>query len=566
MPETTSVRIRRRPRFGTGSFTLTVALVILALAVIVVIVAPLTMADAANTITRSPRLGPSLEHPLGTDSFGRDMLARTLVSGRLTLGMAITATAFAVILGAIAGTGVWLAPRRVREAGLRVLEIAVSFPGLLVALMIAAILGAGVVPIVIAIGVAGVPSFARLTANLAASISHREYITTSRLLGVSAPRMITRHVLPNIAEPLLILIATGLALSIVEIAGLSFVGLGVQSPEYDLGKLLKDALPEIYTRPLEVVGPATAIAALSLGAMLLGDAIAAHADPRAAQLAAVARRRSPRRVAPVVAERSELVRADGLTVSRADGVELVKGISFTVGRGEIVGIVGESGSGKSLTAMALAQLLPETLEVSASELSLGGLDLLGPVDRATLAKRISLVYQDPGTTFNPVVRMGTQLTEVSRSHLGHSRRRARTEATDALKALQITMAEARMSQLPHELSGGMRQRAMISTTLVTRPELIIADEPTTALDVTVQAGVLREFKRLNREQGTAILFISHDIEVVEALCDTVLVMSAGEIVERVSADDLARRAVQHPYTRRLLEASPSLFTRQEVTA
>jgi peptide/nickel transport system permease protein len=239
----------------------------------------------------------------------------------------------------------------------------------------------------------------------------------------------------------------------------------------------------------------------------------------------------------------------------------VKGISFTVGRGEIVGIVGESGSGKSLTAMAVARLLADGLEAEAATMRLDDVDLLGRVDPRVLAQTVSLVYQDPGSTFNPALRLGTQLTEVLRTHRGQSRSAARATVLDALRRVHLTMPEKRLRQHPHELSGGMRQRAMIAAALSVDPKLIIADEPTTALDVTVQAEILRELKRLNRETGTAVMFISHDIGVVRALCDRVLVMNGGEIVEEIDADRLDAATAVHPYTRALLAATPSLTER-----
>jgi ABC-type dipeptide/oligopeptide/nickel transport system ATPase component len=175
-----------------------------------------------------------------------------------------------------------------------------------------------------------------------------------------------------------------------------------------------------------------------------------------------------------------------------------------------------------------------------------------------MAEAVSLIYQDPGSTFNPALRMGGQLTEVLRTHKGLSAQAARQRVLDALKVVHMTRPEHRMKQHPHELSGGMRQRAMIATALAVEPRLIIADEPTTALDVTVQAEILRELKRVNSEFGASIVFISHDIGVVRALCDRVLVMYHGEIVEEIAAADLAVETVRHPYTKTLLEAAPDI--------
>lgn len=543
----------RRFRWTTG---LVIGLILFGIVVLIGVFAPMFLSEQATALSDERNLAPSAEHLLGTDAFGRDLLARALVATRLTLVMTLSATAISVLCGILIGTGIWLAPRRVREAGLRVLETAVSYPGLLVALVISAILGAGAFAVVIAIGISNIPSFARLTANLAASVSRREFVSTAELLGVPKLRIIFTHVLPNMSEPLLILIASSFAVGLMEISGLSFVGLGVQAPDYDFGKLLADSLPSIYTRPIEVVGPAVMIVITSLAAMLIGDGLAAAADPRGT------RRRFARRPAAAidatVPGEHGLVTVRNLNVSTDAGRPIVRDVSFTIGRGEILGVVGESGSGKSVTAMALARLLPDGLVADAAVLRVGDLNMLGSVAPSDLATTLSLVYQDPGTTFNPARRLGAQLTEVLRTHRGMTRAEARRTIVEALDTVRIVDPAARLSQHPYELSGGMRQRAMIASAIASEPALIIADEPTTALDVTVQADILREFKRINRARDLSMLFISHDIGVVEALCDRVIVMKDGEIVETLTAGRLARREVDHPYTRKLLDATPSI--------
>ncbi|MCU1405718.1 MAG: hypothetical protein JWQ43_2021 [Glaciihabitans sp.] len=535
---------------------LIVGIVLLAAMALIGVLAPLFLGTAANTLgDRS--LAPSAEHLLGTDQAGHDMFARSLVATRLTLMMTLGATAIAVLVGIIIGTSVWLMPRRAREGSLRVIDTMVAFPGLLLALVVAAILGAGAIPAVIAIGVAGIPTFARLTANLAAQVSQREYVSTARLLGVGNRRMVVDHLLPNMAEPLFVLAASNFAQSLTAISALSFVGLGVQSPQYDYGKLLNEALPSLLAgRPEQTVGPAVLIVITGLAAMLLGDGLAAAADPRSGRRAAF--RGTQQKGTASAASSTAIVNVENLVISTSAGKPLVKGISFTINRGEIVGIVGESGSGKSLTAMSIARLLPDGLDASAAAMGLDGINLLGKVDQKTLAQTVSLIYQDPGSTFNPALKMGTQLTEVLRTHRGQSRAVARTTILDALRRVKMTLPEKRMGQHPHELSGGMRQRAMIAAAMATSPSLIIADEPTTALDVTVQAEILREIKRLNRDFDTAVMFISHDIGVVKALCDRVLVMNGGEIVEEINASQLDVDSVSHPYTKALLAATPSV--------
>jgi peptide/nickel transport system permease protein len=538
---------------------LVLGLVLLGLVVLTAVLAPILFgADAEALGTRAS--APSAEHWLGTDAAGHDVLVRSLVATRLTLLMAAGATATAVVLGIVFGTGVWLMGPRARGFFLRVIDAMVAFPGLLLALVVAAVLGAGGSSAVVAIGFAVIPYFARFTANLAAKVSQQEYVSTARLLGVGSARIATRHLLPNMAEPLLVLTASTFAQSLTAISALSFVGLGVQSPDYDWGRLLNEALPSLLAgKAYEMVGPAALIVLTGLAAVLVGDGLAAAANPRAAR-----KEHANTEIQVSTGEPREefLVDVQDLSVRTGDK-ELVKGISFGVRPGEIVGIVGESGSGKTLTAMALARLLPEGLSSSATRMAVGDLDLRQPVPPRVLAETVSLVYQDPGTTFNPALRMGTQLTAVLRTHKRMGARPARERMLDTLRAVHLTRPELRMRQHPHELSGGMRQRAMIAAALSTEPRLIIADEPTTALDVTVQAEILRELKRVNAHFGTSIVFISHDIGVVRALCDRVLVMYHGEVVEEIAAADLTTESAQHAYTQALLAATPSIEPHKE---
>ncbi|MEH0430418.1 ATP-binding cassette domain-containing protein [Streptomyces stelliscabiei] len=564
---TTVRRWRRNPSLLAGA-------VILGLLLVVALVAPLVLSGSAETLTDNARLGPGAEHLLGTDAFGRDVLARALVATRLTLLMAAAATAASFVVGVAIGALVHLAPGWLRETCLRLIDSAVAFPSLVLALVIAAVLGPGTGSAIVAIAVAGVPGFARLTANLAATVADKDYVLTARLLGVPGPRILGRHVLPNISGPLLVLLSSSFTLSLLDISSLSFVGLGVQSPQYDWGRLLNEALPSIFAQPSVVLAPSIMLIVTGVGAMLLGDGVASLVDPRtrgtapavtgAVDAAGSAGPAEESRAlqapdgagATAGAEPDGLLTVDGLTV-RAGDRTLVDDVSFTIGAGQIVGLVGESGSGKSTIAMAVAGLLPEGVRAHASRLALGDLDLLGTPPERRLATEIGIVYQDPIGTFNPALRLGTQLTEVARAHLGTPRRQATRDMVRALADIHVTEPERRLRQHPHELSGGMLQRASIASAMTTNPRLLIADEPTTALDVTVQAEVLRQFRRINREHGTAMLFISHDIGVVGVLCDTVLVLHGGRVVDRTTGRDLRQGTVTHPYTRALLAATPA---------
>ena len=542
---------------------------VLLLLVVIGAVAPLVLSGRAETLTGDANLGPGAGHWLGTDPFGRDALARALVATRLTLLMAAAATTLSFVAGVAVGAGALLAPPRLRQVLLRVLDAAVAFPSLVLALVVAAVLGAGAGSAVVAIGLAGIPGFARLTYNLAQGVAARDFVTTAHLLGVPGPRVLTRHVLPNVSGPLLVLLTSSFALSLLEISSLSFVGLGVQSPQYDWGRLLNEALPSIYTAPWLVLAPSLMLVLAGAGAMLAGDGIARLVDPRqvhAAPAAPVVARpagsASPSAPPSTSSSASSAVQptdpvlvVDGLVVQAGDR-RIVDDVSFTVRPGEVVGLVGESGSGKSTIAMAVAGLLDDGLVAGARTLRLRDLDLLGRPPARRLATELGIVFQDPSATFNPALRLGTQLTEVLRVHLGRSRRAARDAVVDALTEIRVSEPRHRLRQHPHELSGGMLQRASIATALTTQPALLVADEPTTALDVTVQAEVLRQLRRLQREHDTAVLFISHDIGVVGALCDTVLVLRDGRVVDRTTGAALRAGEADHPWTAALLAARP----------
>jgi oligopeptide/dipeptide ABC transporter ATP-binding protein len=249
---------------------------------------------------------------------------------------------------------------------------------------------------------------------------------------------------------------------------------------------------------------------------------------------------------------------DDLWVSFGE-ISPVRGVSFALRRGEAVGVVGESGSGKSLTALAITRLIEPPGSVTAGRLSFLGTSLLDEAPDRLLGTRMSIVFQDPMTSLNPTMRVGGQLAEVARAHQGLARRGAWERAVDRLTAVRIPFPTRRARQFPHELSGGMRQRAMIGMGLMGTPALIVADEPTTALDVTVQREVLRLLDSIRVDEGLALLLISHDISVIRQVCDRVLVMYAGRIVEDLPVDVLSGHA-RHPYTRALLGAVPSLDT------
>lgn len=251
---------------------------------------------------------------------------------------------------------------------------------------------------------------------------------------------------------------------------------------------------------------------------------------------------------------------------RGGEVKAVRGVNFEVGKGETVAIVGESGSGKSVTAQTIMQLIPSPpSKVKQGEIIFQGENLLKKSNKqmeSIRGKDIGMIFQDPMTSLNPTIKVGKQITEGIKKHQKVSTEEANKLGLEMLKLVGIKNAEARFNQYPHEFSGGMRQRVMIAIALACKPSLLIADEPTTALDVTIQAQILDVMKDMQKRLDTSIILITHDLGVVAGMCDRVIVMYAGEVVETGTSMEIFRNP-QHPYTRGLLRSLPRIDQKKD---
>jgi peptide/nickel transport system permease protein len=373
---------------------------------------------------------------------------------------------------------------------------------------------------------------------------------------------------------IVITMSTTLGWMILETAGLSFLGLGAQPPQADLGSMLGDGRNLIINAPHVAIIPGVLIFVLVMGINLLGDGLRDVLDPRlksgalARPVAMTAALPAAARIGPG-AERSAgapppLLSVQSLETQFHTGGAVhraVNGVSFDIGRSETLGIVGESGSGKSVTALSILGLVPTPPgKITGGQILFEGEDLVGaPLARLQEVRggRIAYIFQDPVTTLNPLLPVGEQVAESLRRHQGLSHHAAVERAVELLDRVRIPEPRQKASAYPHQMSGGQRQRVVIAMALANDPALLIADEPTTALDVTTQARVLELLDELRPETGAALIFMTHDLGVVSEVCERVLVMYAGRIVESGSVAEVFERP-RHPYTERLLACVPIL--------
>jgi oligopeptide/dipeptide ABC transporter ATP-binding protein len=506
--------------------------------------------------------GPSAAHWLGTDRLGRDVLARLLVSTPGTLVDVVDAvvvfTVLGVGLGVLAGfLGRW-PDRTISRFG----DLVLALPGIIVLLMVLAVFPGNDFAAMVALGVLTCPVLLRVVRAVTISTRNELFVKAARLSGLTTTQIIRRHILPWLAGPITVQVSLFAAAAVLAQAGLSFLGLArpeTAGPSW--GNMIAEASNVISSDAWLLVptGGIVALTVLALG--LLGDAVRDVTVGRSARGSArwLGLGTAPR---PAVEPTGTpgLLSVRGLTIGFPDSgaTTVVRDVDLDVRAGEILGIVGESGCGKTVTARSLLGLLPNGGGVTAGSIRFDGTELVG-LDERRLARlrgsRIAFVAQDPMNSLDPTFRVGSQLVEVIRRHQPLSKRAGRQRALELLELVQFPEPEPVARRYPHELSGGMAQRVAIALALAGDPELLIADEPTTALDVTVQAEILTLLRGLRSRLGMAIVLVTHDWGVLADLCDRAAVMYAGEIVEQADIADLYR-APRHPYTAGLLAANP----------
>ena len=526
---------------------------------------PLQDPDVTETANRFAR--PFSEgHLLGADHLGRDLLSRLLHGARLSLAVGVAAALIAATIGSAIGIVAGYFGGRADNVIMRGVDMLMAFPYILLALAIVAALGPGLMNALIAVAAVNVPFFARNIRGVTVGLAGREFVDAARLAGMGHTRIILTEILPNVLPVIIIAMSTTVGWMILETAGLSFLGLGSQPPQADLGSMLGEARSALISHPHTSVVPGVMTFLIVMSINLLGDGVRDALDPRL-RAGALSRPRAATlvdRQGDVPAPTDDLLAIQDLSTEFRVGkrtYRAVGGVSLAVRPGECLGVIGESGSGKSVTALSVMGLVASPPGViTGGAVRFQGEDLIGaPFEalRRMRGDRVAYIFQDPLSTLHPLYRIGRQLMEAIQSHRKVSNLEARERAIRLLKDVRIPNAESRIDNFPHEMSGGMRQRVGIAMALANEPEVIIADEPTTALDVTVQAQILALLDDLRRDRGLAIVFITHDFGVVAQLCDRVAVMYAGRIVEEgPTADILAAPA--HPYTKRLIACVPEL--------
>jgi peptide/nickel transport system permease protein len=570
---------KRLSRAGIGFRRLGPASWIALCIVVVIILAAVfasVLAPHSPYVQEAKGGGPSASHWMGLDSANRDIFTRLLYGARWSLVIGLGATAIALVCGALIGAVAATSRRSVDEAIMRTLDVIMAFPGIALAAVLVAVFGGGIQVLVLAIAFLYMPSVARVVrANVLAQYGE-DYVAAERVIGARAPHILLRHVAINCAAPVLVFCTVMVADAIVFEASLSFIGAGVRPPNPSWGSVIADGRNMVLLGGWwATVFPGLLILitvlALNILAEGVSDAWAAPAERRAepspararvrtapgpsvelADLTEAARRLASR--ARPLPEGEPVLRVSDLTIGfedRHNGVDIVDGISFDVRPGEVLGLVGESGCGKSLTALTVMGLEPRGARVG-GEIHFDGHDLLtmpGADRRRLLGHDMAMIYQDALSSLNPAMTVRAQLKQVVR-------RGGRRTPAELLELVGLDPGRT-LTSYPHELSGGQRQRVLIAMALSREPKLIVADEPTTALDVTVQAQVIELLLRLRAELDFALILVSHDLALVADVTDRVVVMYGGQIVETGVTSALVG-APAHHYARGLLGSVLSL--------
>jgi peptide/nickel transport system permease protein len=516
---------------------------------------------------------PSGSHLLGTDSAGRDVLSRILYGTRSSLLGVLLCVAIAATLGVFGGLLAGYRDGRLSGVLSWTSALLQASPAIVILLAVRSAFGSSIWLAMIVFGVIIAPAFFRLVSVTVRGVRNELYIDAAKVSGLSERRIIGRHILGVVRAPIVIQTAIVASIALGVQAGLAILGFG-DTEAVTLGSVLNDGFAKIYVQGWLLLWPSFVLATITLSLVVLANAMRdALEGPRVVQTKT-----------PTLPDNADLASLDPPIVHAAANEDqpsgppllsirdlvvgypdpnndigwsrVVRSVSLDVVAGEVMGLVGESGSGKTQTALAVLGLLPSGGRVLNGSILLDGVDL-ATLSQAALdevrGRRISYVPQEPMSNLDPSFTIGSQLVEPLRNNLNLSKAQARTRALDLLARVGIPDPKRTFAAYPHELSGGMAQRALVAGAVSCEPDLIIADEPTTALDVTVQADLLELLRSLQQELHTALLLVTHNFGVVADLCDRVAVMQSGRIIETGSVREIFHQP-QHEYTKALLGA------------
>jgi ABC-type dipeptide/oligopeptide/nickel transport system ATPase component/ABC-type dipeptide/oligopeptide/nickel transport system permease subunit len=543
-------------RFVANPLSVGCAAVLFTIVAVVALAPVLPLADPARIDLFGTLAGPSAEHWLGTDSSGRDVLSRLVWGGQVNLLGAALALGVSAVLGVSTGLVAGYYGRWFDSAGTWVTSLLQALPAIVVLLAVRAVAGPSTWIAMTVFGVILMSGYFRIVRAAVQAVRGELYVDAARVSGLSDGRIIGRHVLTVVRAPIIIHSARVAGIAIAVQAGLQFLGVGDNSlPSW--GAMINEGFRKLSIAPLLVLWPAVLVGLVCACLLLLSNGLRDALEDRGTPNGTT---RPPADPAPTPAAAPDEVGGDlltvrGLQVAYGDRT-VVHGVDLHVDAGEVLGLVGESGSGKTQTAFAVLGLLPEGGRVSAGSIVFAGEELTRmPARRhaALCGTQMAYVPQEPMSNLDPAFRIGYQLVTPMRVHLGLSRAEARERALALLSRVGIPDPKRTFDSYPHEISGGMAQRVLIAGAISCDPKLLIADEPTTALDVTVQAEVLDLLRDLQREYRMGVVLVTHNFGVVADICDRVAVMQHGRIVETGAVEQIFADP-RHSYTRTLLDS------------
>ena len=516
--------------------------------------------------------GPSAEHFFGTDSAGRDVFTRLAISTQFSLETAALAVFIALAIGVVGGLiagyfGGWF-----DSLASWMTSVIMALPGLVVLLASIAVIGPTMWGAMAIFGVLLSPAYFRLVYTTVRGVRNELYVDAARVSGLNDLRIIGRHILGVVRAPIIIQTAIIASIAIAIQSGIEFLGLGDKdTPSW--GAMLNDAFRQIYDAPGLLIWPSATIALVTIALVIFANTVRDELErtgPRFKKIKGMGK--TAAQIADDAAEvdtiiheatgrsTDALLRVQNLAVGYPNGQggikQVVHNVNLTVNRGEVVGLIGESGSGKTQSAFAVLGLLPKGGRVVAGSIVFDGKELVEASTKEydkIRGGRISYIPQEPMSNLDPSFTIGTQLVEPMMKVLGLNKKDAKAKAIALLTRVGIPNPALTMKKYPHEISGGQAQRVLIAGAVSCDPDLIIADEPTTALDVTVQAEVLDLLRDLQKETHTALLLVTHNFGVVADLCDYINVMQNGRILEAGPVLDIFQNA-KHPYTQSLLDS------------